>query len=163
MNKDINSQRSPIWNFNTIFFLLMSLPGIALITASFLVNQDTTAEDGHRLNTLLLIMGVFFLLTNGAGFVFNFITNKKLNEIRLNGIIGTATILEVQETGTKINGIPQLKFLLEVNDGFNPVRELEHYEVVPLLKIAELKKNTQVQVKVHPKYPGKVLLYLDEA
>lgn len=163
MSEGNNSQRSLLWNFNTIFYLLMSLPGIGLITASFLVNQNTPPEDGHRLSILLLVVGVFFILTNGVAFVFHFITNKNLSEIKLNGIAGTAIILEVHETGTRINGRPRLKFLLEVSDGFNPVRELEHYEVVPLLKIATLKKNAQVQVKVHPYKPEKILLLFDEA
>ena len=162
MNKEQDNQKSLLWNFNTFFYLLMSLPGIGLITASFLVKQNTTPESGPKLSILLLFIGIFFLLTNGAAFAYNLIKNMNLKEIKLNGISGTATIIEVTETGTKINGVPRFRFILEVIDGFNPIRELEHYEVVPLLKIAELKKGNQVQVKVHPNKPGQIFLLLDE-
>ncbi len=149
-----------LWNFNTIFSLLMTLPGIGLITASFLVNQETQTGDGHPLNLFLLILGAFFLLTNGTVFAFHFISNKSKIELMQHGHAGTAIILDIKETGTRINGMPRLKFLLEVNDGFNPVREVQHCEVVPLLKIAALKKDMQVQIKVHPRKTDKILVLL---
>lgn len=150
-----------LWNFNKILFLLMALPGIGMIAASFLVSKDALTDDGYPLNFFLLFLGAFFLLTNGVVFGFFFLSNKNKLEMMQDGLTGTARILDIQETNTRVNGMPRLKLLLEVNDGYNPVRKVEHRMVVPILKIAALKKDMEVPIKVHPRKPGKILVLFD--
>ncbi|MCD4707701.1 MAG: hypothetical protein K8S62_08170 [Candidatus Sabulitectum sp.] len=150
-----------LWNFNKSFLLLMVLPAIGLIAASFLVSKDALTDDGYPLNIFLLILGAFFLLSNATVFLFLFISNRNKLEMIQNGFPGTARILEIQETNTRVNGMPRLKFILEVNDGYNPARKIEHRMVVPVLKIATLKKGMEVQIKVHPRKPGMILLLFD--
>ncbi|MCK5841748.1 MAG: hypothetical protein KAH31_06255 [Candidatus Sabulitectum sp.] len=154
-----NHSRLSLWSFETTVSLLMALPGIGMIVASFLVGRGTSEE--QSLSLLLLVLGSSFLLINGIVFALYFTGNRNRVQLMQYGISGTARILDLREERRRINGRPVYKFKLEVNDGFYPVREIEHRKVIPLLKVASLRKDMNVQIKVHPKKPGKILLLLD--
>lgn len=151
--------RPNLWNFETIVSLLIALPGIGMIIASFLVNNDS--YEGQHLSFILLLLGSFFTLINGIVFALYFISNRKKVQLMQYGISGTARVLDFVEENRRINGRPVFKFKLEVNDGLNPVREVEHRKTIPLVKIASLKKNMIVRVKVHPDKPDRIFILLD--
>ena len=106
------------WGINPFLFGILMLPAIGLITASFLVDAGSLTDDGYPLDIFLLILGGFFFLIDTSLIVFFTLNNKRKKYLIEHGLNGKATILQIHETGTRINGIPRYKLLLEVNDGY---------------------------------------------
>lgn len=150
-----------IWNFNTIASLLLTLLGIGLIAASFFLSSDSSHMNGSSVNFILLVVGAFFFLTSSTLFILFLVSNRNRIQLIRHGLCGTARILDFFETNGKVNGMPILKFKLEVNDGYHPLREVEDMVVVPLQTIPALEKNMELEVRVHRQKPDKILLLLN--
>ncbi len=150
-----------LWGINPFLFGILMLPAIGLITASFLVDENSLTDDGYPLDTFLLALGGFFFLIDTSLIMFFALNNTRKKYLIEHGLNGKARVLQIQETGTRINGIPRYKLLLEVNDGYNPVRTLSVSQLIPLHKLHFLKVNEEISVKVHPRKPGKVLVILE--
>lgn len=150
-----------IWNSNTIVSLLLTLPGIGLIAASLLLSNDSSSMNGSSVNFILLVVGSFFFLINCTVFILFLVSNRNRIQLIQHGLRGTARILDFFETNGKVNGMPILKFKLEINDGYHPQREMEHMMVVPLHKVPTLEKNMEFEIRVHRQKPDKILILMD--
>jgi hypothetical protein len=147
-----------LWSVNVRWMLLFMLPGVAMIVASFFVPENATTDDGHPLDTFLLLMGGFFVVVDLALVGFVSMRNRARMDFARNALSGTAEVLEMSETGTRINDMPMVKFRLRVNDGYRPVREVVHKQVLSYLDLRDIHVGDTINVKVHRRKSGKLLI-----
>jgi len=147
-----------LWSINWRSMLFFMIPGIGLIVASFLVPEDALTDDGHPLDTFLLIMGGLFVVMNLGVIGFTKLRNKSKMDFARNALSGTAEVLEMSETGTQINDMPMVRFRLRVNDGYRPVREVTHKQVMSYLDLRDIHVGDTRNVKVGKKRPNKLVI-----
>jgi len=150
--------RISVWQVNWKFMLLFMLPGIGMIIASFLVSPEARTDDGHPLNTFLLIFGAFFIVVDLAIVGFVAMRNRAKMDFARNALSGTAEVLEMSETGTTINDMPVVRFTLRVNDGYRPVRQVVHKQLFSYLDLRDIHVGDTLDVKVHKSKPDKLLI-----
>lgn len=150
-----------LWKVNPgLFAAITALPIAILLAVALLSPQDAKTDDGMPLRPFLMIMAGFFLFTDGAVMVGYMLYNRNRMELAQNGLPGTATVLSAEDTGTRINDLPVIRLKLLVNNGFSAPYEVFHKETIPLLELPKFAEGAQLQVRVHPRKPGRlVLLY----
>ena len=83
-------------------------------------------------------------------------------DIRANGLPATATVLQIWETGTRVNHNPVVGFLLEVHaEGLEPYRA-ETKALISILLIPQIQPGAVLKVKYDPKNPQRVALDIRE-
>jgi hypothetical protein len=147
-----------LWSVNVRWMLLFMLPGVGLIVASFLVPEDALTDDGHPLDTFLLLMGGFFVVVDLAVIGFVKLLNRTKMDFARTALSGTAEVLEMSETGTQINDMPMIRFRLRVNDGYRPVREVVHKQVMSYLTLRDIHAGDTLNVKVGKSKPDKLVI-----
>ena len=80
--------------------------------------------------------------------------------ILLNGVPGTARVLQLTDTGTTVNDNPMAKVLLEVQMQNQTPYQAQVQMLVPRLKLAQIQPGMSVMVKVDPVDPSKVAVAL---
>ena len=150
--------RINLWQVKWKYMLMFMLPGIGMIIASFLVSPEARTDDGHPLDTFLLIMGSLFVVMNLAVVGFLGLRNRAKLDFARNALSGTADVLEMSETGTTINDMPVVKFRLQVNDGYRPVRQVVHKQRFSYLELRDIHVGDTLDVKVHRSKPDKLLI-----
>jgi hypothetical protein len=117
-----------------------------------------------RKETILLL----FLLTSFSLFgCISAITDPFTGEnvardVRANGLPATATVLEIWETGTRVNDNPVVGFLLEVQaEGMEPYRA-ETKALISILLIPQIQPGAVLDVKYDPRNPQRVALDMVE-
>ncbi|MFO7949301.1 MAG: hypothetical protein R6U36_02925 [Candidatus Fermentibacteraceae bacterium] len=150
--------RISLWQVNWKFMLLFMLPGVAMIVASFFVPEDATTDDGYPLDTFLLLFGAFFIVADLGVIGFLSLRNKAKMDFARNALSGTAEVLEMSETGTRINDMPVVRFTLRVNDGYRPVRQVVHKQLLSYLDLRDIHVGDTLDVKVHKSKPDKLLI-----
>lgn len=134
--------------------LIFILIGGGFIAASYYVSPDALTDDGFPLNTFLFWMGVFFaglpiVLMAMIG-LFSSNANAKAEYLAENGIQGEATVINITDTGTRINDNPRIHIDLEIRlEGYDPY-QLRKSMVVPLIRLPQVQPGQMVQVLVDP-------------
>lgn len=79
-------------------------------------------------------------------------------DIRANGVPATATVLEIWETGVRVNYNPVVGFLLEVHaEGMEPY-QAEAKALISILDIPQIQPGAVLKVKYDPVDPKRVAL-----
>ncbi len=79
-------------------------------------------------------------------------------DVRANGLSATATVLEIWETGVRVNGNPVVGFLLEVRaEGLAPY-EAKTKALISILAIPRIQPGAVLPVKYDPADPTRVAL-----
>lgn len=146
-----------VWGINWGVFKLFILVGVAMIVAGFLVSPAATTDDGHPLNVFLWVFGGFWLIMDlSLILVIRFMAARRKNALET-WLPAAAKVLSVSETGTYINNMPKIKFVLEVTSDSNGVYQAEHREVVSMVNIASYSVGSVHQVRVNPGNPKKMM------
>ena len=83
-------------------------------------------------------------------------------EVRANGLPATATVLQIWETGVRVNDNPVVGFLLEVNaEGLEPY-QAETKALISILAIPQIQPGAVLKVKYDPRDPQRVALDIGE-
>ena len=83
-------------------------------------------------------------------------------DVRANGLPATATVLQIWETGVRVNHNPVVGFLLEVHaEGLEPYRA-ETKALISVLSIPQIQPGAVLDVKYDPRNPQRVALDLGE-
>ena len=107
-----------------------------------------------------LITGGFFLIV--FGFVFVQIAKSfKLNRILTHGESAQATILEMNNTGFRVNDEPLLRFRLSVQPVHTQAYEAETARIISPSLLGSLSVGITIPVKYDPNKPEDVALDLD--
>lgn len=142
--------------------LLLNLPGCliggVLLYFGFTASPTALTGDGYSLKTFLFAMGGGFialslLITMGM-LIFALLKVRRIKEIVTHGKQGTAKILELSDTGTRINDNPRVKMLLEISIPNYPAYQAEKTLTVPLINLSQVQPGSTVSVYADPEQPS---------
>ncbi len=146
-----------VWGINWSVFKVFILMGVGMIVAGFLVSPAAETDDGHPLRIFLWAFGAFWLVSDLALIlVINGMQARRRNILET-WMHGTAKVVNASETGTYINNMPKIKFLLEVATDAHGVYQVEHSEVISMLNLASYGVGSSHEVRVDPDNPKKVI------
>ena len=140
---------------------LFNLPGFliggVLLYLGFTTNPTALTSDGYNLKTFFLVMGagviaLSLLLTIGM-MVFAALKIRRIKEIVTHGKQGTAKILQLSDTGTRINDDPRVKMLLEISIPDYPTYQAEKTVTIPLINLPQVQPGSTVSVYADPTQP----------
>ncbi len=145
------------WGINWSVFNIFILVGVGMIVAGFLVPQEARTDDGLPMKTFLWAFGSFWLVMDLALILVIKGMRKRKQNILENWMRGTARVISASETGTYINNMPKVKFVLEVTTDAHGTYQAEHREVVSMLQIPSYAAGSSHEVRVNPDNPKKIM------
>lgn len=155
-----------MWKTSKWLFIITTVPllavGVGMIVFGFLASPDALTDDGYPLNTFLYMMGgafvIFPLITSlGIMLYYKRINDRETNLLE-NGLKGEAEILSREQTGTYINELPQVKFLLQITTPYGEVYQMEYKDIVSMLDMGSINVGAKLPVFVDPNNQKNILL-----
>lgn len=155
-----------MWKTSKATTLITTVPllavGMGLLYLGFTASPDALTDDGYSLQNFFYIMGGFFLIgplitTVGILLFYNRVNDREIN-LEQNGTRGEAEILHREQTGTYINELPQVKFLLKLTMPDREPYKIEHKDVVSMLDLSSINVGAKLPVFVDPNNPENILL-----
>ncbi|MCL4870790.1 MAG: hypothetical protein KJ063_17665 [Anaerolineae bacterium] len=120
--------------------------------------------------TLAASIGITLIITCGTllftGFIIFFVYRtvygkiNQSNKLLATGVPAQARVLQLADTGVRLNDNPQVKLLLEVQPMGQPPYQVEVNSFVSMLKLAQIQPGQIVNVRYDPADPSKVALAL---
>ncbi len=150
-----SSARAAVWKVRWLPMLLLMLPGAGLIVASFFVEVEAMEEG--ELHPLLFLGMLFLAIIIGLMAVFALRGRATIRLIR-NGVPAEVEVLDIEETGTRVNDMPVVSLRLLFTDGSGHAREVEHRQMLSRLMLIKIERGDTLHVRVHPKRPEKFAL-----
>src|SRR6478672_9789946 len=107
---------------NKFVFVLLQIifrgVGAGMLIAGFMAAPGALTDDGFALNKFFYIMGAFFIVWPIVLFgTINFFIKRaaqNIEQLKAKGIKGTTRILGMDQTGVRINRVPQVKMQLDI-------------------------------------------------
>jgi len=146
-----------MWKISKLLFAPFLLIGIWLIYQGFTASFDPLIAD-YSFQNLYYLMGAGFIilpLLIMAGYK---IVNDRETNLIQNGIRGQAKILDMNQTGTYINNLPQVKFLLQITTPYMEPYQIEHTKVVNMISLGSIRIGAVLPVYVDPNNSKRVSL-----
>ncbi len=84
--------------------------------------------------------------------------DRRETNLRENGLRCQARILSVEQTGTYVNELPQIEFLLEITSPYGEIYQLKHKEVVGMLSLGSIQAGAIIPVYIDPNNKKNILL-----
>lgn len=118
------------------------------------------------------MMGMTFVLTMVVGglitlasfalvgfFVYRvFAQGAKNRQILQTGLPAYAVVMQIADTGTRINDNPQIQIYLEVRPHDRPAFHAQTVTVVPMIALPQVQPGQTVRVRYNPANPAEVAL-----
>lgn len=79
---------------------------------------------------------------------------KKVQDLMATGVPGEATILQLQDTGMRINDDPRVAIVLEVRIPGYPPYQVRKTVTLPLIRLSQVQVGSVVAVMADPTQPG---------
>ncbi len=141
--------------------ILFNLPFLLIAAVMFYLglttNDRSLTSDGFNLKIFFYLMGAGFgglSLLGCAGFlIFAFVKRKRIEQIVAHGKQGTAKILRLTDTGTRINDDPRVKMLLEISIPNYETYRAEKTFTVPMINLSQVQVGETVSVLADPEQP----------
>lgn len=155
-----------MWKVSKWIFVITTVPllavGIGMIFFGFQASPEALTDDGYPLKDFLYMMGIAFvifpLITSlGVMMYYKQINDRETNLIE-NGLKGEAEIINREQTGTYINELPQVKFLLQITTPFGDSYQMEYKDVVSMLDINSINVGAKLPVYIDPNNEKNILL-----
>ena len=126
--------------------------GLAVGVAAVIATSDSTG--------MYITIGVLALMAGMGLLFYKLFFGPMLNASRLQktGIPGTATILEVRDTGVTINNSPQVKLIVEIKNTFGQKYQATIRALVSRLNPHAFSPGMQIPVKIDPKNEKNVVI-----
>lgn len=133
--------------------------GIFLILMGLRADPRLMTDDGlMSQRKFFILMGAFFIglntLISGGILLSALGRNRRLQRLEAAGLRGSATVLQVHETGTYINNQPQVWMELQVNLPNRDPYFVEKRMVVPYTRLGQVEVNSAINVLVDPQRVG---------
>jgi hypothetical protein len=109
--------------------------------------------------TIIIIVAfvVFVVLLATAGITVPLLSlrkkKKKAEALMATGSKGEATVLQVDDTGTRVNNNPRVSVLLEVRIPGYPPYQVQKTVTVPLVRLSQIQAGSVVAVMADPSQP----------
>lgn len=155
-----------MWKTSKGTTLITTVPllavGIGLLYLGFTASPDALTDDGYSLQNFFYIMGGFFLIgplitTIGISLFYKRANDREIY-LTQSGIRGEAEILHREQTGTYINELPQVKFLLQLTMPDRESYQMEYKDVISMLDLGSINVGTKLPVFVDPNNSKNIML-----
>jgi hypothetical protein len=83
---------------------------------------------------------------------------RRVQHLMANGLVGQATITELDHTGSSVNGNPQVRIALEVTMDGGPPYAASVTQVISRLAVANFAPGATVPVRVDPDDPEQLIV-----
>jgi hypothetical protein len=98
-------------------------------------------------------------------FVFRFLGNlNKANQVTqqllMTGVPATATVMQLQDGGMRVNDNPMVNVMLQINSTQFGNYQTVVQSIVPMIRLAQVQPGQTVNVKIDPNNPQNVALDL---
>lgn len=145
------------WRFGRAFFRFFTIAGIGFIVAGFFVDPAGRTDDGYPLNVFFWVFGGSWLLMDAGSLAVSRVIAARRKNALENWLPASARVLDASETGTYINGMPRLRFSLEVTGDAQGTYLVDHRETIPMLRLTSFGIGTVHQIRVNPRNPRKIV------
>lgn len=154
-----------VWLFFGLVFLISVL--VSLYVMFFAPGHiEVTHKNFKELmdsGDLVMIVAIVVSLTIVAVVMINLYRTLNPAEVK-NGILTSAEVVEVWDTGTTLNENPQVKLLLKIRKIGGTYYQAEVKTIVSRLNAAQVRPGCKAEVKYDPEKPGRIqLMRLDLA
>lgn len=113
-----------------------------------------------RVTKSAMVLSMLLVL---SGCVIGALTGESANQpVRESGVAASARVLEIWDTGTRLNDNPVVGFRLEVTLEDGSSYEAETKNVISILDIPQIQPGAVLPVKVDPVDPSRVALDIYE-
>lgn len=153
------------------------LVSIGFIIAGFLADPTALTDDGFSLRMFFFIMGAAFFagtigtvaLMGGILFIFRLLTKgvqqrqRLMEELQERGLKGTATVVELIDTGMLVNYNPRVKLVLDVVVERQAPYRISKTETIPMTRLPQIQPGQTIEVLVDPndrQNPDRVVIRL---
>ncbi len=147
--------------------IIFSLVGIGMLIAGYLAAPGSLTDDGFPLNKFFYLMGAFFIIWPIVLFgTINFFTKraaKNIEQLRANGIKGRTRILNMDQTGVRINHVPQVKMQLDIKTDMGERFQAGYKKCLPQMYYSLIKPDAEFTVYIDPNNRNKLFVDFDEA
>lgn len=164
-----------------VITLMVSVPlllvGVGFVVAGFLADPAALTDDGFSLRMFFFLMGGGFLagaaftlvLMGGLLFFFRFLAKglqqrqQTIAELQERGLKGTATVVELIDTGMLINYNPRVTLVLDVVVERQAPYQIRKTETIPMTRLPQIQPGQKVEVLVDPNdrhNPDRVMIML---
>lgn len=127
-------------------FLMVPI-GLALSFGSSMLPASITAI---AVPVIVVGMTVAMLAVTFGGLLKGAAKKKK---VLASGLDGVAKLMEVTQTGTRVNDQPMLRLRMMIEIPGKPAYAVLHNEIVPQIRLAQVQPGIQLRVKVDPGDP----------
>jgi hypothetical protein len=140
--------------FNIPFLLVSGF----MFYSGFTSADGALTDDGFNLKWFFYLMGTGFLVIPlGIGFailIWTMIKRKRIDELVATGKQGTAVVLELSDTGTRINDNPRVKLVLEINiPNYQPYKA-QKTVTIPIIYLSQVQTGSTINVLADPEQPN---------
>ncbi|MCA9618352.1 MAG: hypothetical protein KC731_05005 [Myxococcales bacterium] len=143
--------------FGLLRLLPLVLP-IGFIIAGILADPNATTDDGYPLDKFFYVMAAFFFVGPVILIVMGVRARRRKARFDERGIQGVGQILQVEQTGVRINDQPQLALTLLVHAGNIPPYQTTVKQVVNLVDLPNVQPGASLPLKVDPDDPQDILI-----
>lgn len=151
----------------TLIQIIFTLVGAGMLVAGYMAAPDALTDDGFSLKKFFYMMGAFFIVWPILLFgVIRFFIKKSADNIanlKANGIKGKARILGMQQTGVRINHVPQVKLQLDIKTDMGERFQADYKKCVPQMYYNLFKPEAEFPVYIDPINRSKVHVDFEEA
>ena len=140
--------------FNLPFFLISGFFFYMGLTA----DEQALTDDGYNLKWFFFLMGTIFLFVPIAIIsvilAFAVVKRNRMEELVATGKQGTAVVLELSDTGTRINDNPRVKLLLEIHIPNYQPYQAKKTVTLPIIYLPQVQTGSTINVLADPDQPN---------
>ena len=140
--------------FNIPFFLVSGFMFYSGLTA----DEKALTDDGYNLKWFFYLMGTGFLVIplviTFSIVIWMMVKRKRIAELVATGKQGTAVILKLSDTGTRINDDPRVKLLLEIHIPNYPPYQAQKTVTLPLIYLPQVQTGSTINILADPAQPN---------
>lgn len=140
--------------FNIPFFLISGYMFYSGLTA----DESALTDDGYNLRWFFFLMGTAFLVIPLAIIsgilIWMRVKRKRIEELVATGKQGTAVVLELGDTGVRVNDNPRVKLLLEIHiPNYRPYQAKKTL-TLPIVYLPQVQTGSTVNILADPTQPN---------
>jgi hypothetical protein len=151
----------------TLIQVIFTLVGIGMLLGGYFATPGSLTDDGFPLNNFFYILGAFFIIWPIVLFgVINYFIKRAAQNIELlkvNGIKGKTRILSLDQTGIRINHIPQVKMQLDIKTTMGDRFQASYKKCLPQMYYNLIKPEAEFTVYIDANNRNKMYVDFEEA
>ncbi len=142
---------------SSLFIFPFLIIGIGMIISGFYTDMTSLTSDGFNLKYFKFIFGgafvVFPIVLFAIISLFALVKQSRANELLETGKQGTAKVIRLEDTGTRINNNPRVNILLEMDfEGYQTYQVWKKL-TIPIIRLSQVQVGETIAVLADPHDP----------